>query len=95
HPALLDAALHAVGIGNLLEANGGGRLPFAWNGVTLHAAGASAVRVRMSPAGSRDTVSLVLADGSGQPVASVESLAMREVSEEQVRAARAGFVDSL
>ncbi|KJK33553.1 hypothetical protein, partial [Saccharothrix sp. ST-888] len=52
-------------------------------------------RVRMSPAGSRDTVSLVLADESGQPVASVESLAIREVSEEQVRAARAGFVDSL
>ncbi|WP_344641648.1 polyketide synthase dehydratase domain-containing protein, partial [Kitasatospora cystarginea] len=95
HPALLDAALHAVGIGNLLEENGGGRLPFAWNGVNLYAAGASAVRVRMSPAGSRDTVSLVLADESGQPVASVDSLAMREVSEEQVRAARAGFVESL
>ncbi|MER7758032.1 SDR family NAD(P)-dependent oxidoreductase, partial [Kitasatospora sp. NPDC097643] len=94
HPALLDAALHAVGIGNLLEESGGGRLPFAWNGVTLHAAGASAVRVRMSPAG-RDTVSLVLADESGRPVASVASLAMREVSEEQVRAARGGSVDSL
>ncbi|MEZ0015240.1 type I polyketide synthase, partial [Kitasatospora sp. GAS206B] len=94
HPALLDAALHAVGLGNLLETDGGGRLPFAWNGVTLHAAGASAVRVRMSPAG-RDTVSLVLADESGRPVASVGSLAMREVSEEQVRAAGGGFTDSL
>ncbi|MFI9276264.1 SDR family NAD(P)-dependent oxidoreductase, partial [Kitasatospora sp. NPDC052896] len=94
HPALLDAALHAVGIGDMLDENGGGRLPFAWNGVTLHAAGAAAVRVRMSPAG-RDTVSLVLADESGRPVASVDSLAMREVSEEQVRAARGGFTESL
>ncbi len=94
HPALLDAALHAVGIGDMLDENGGGRLPFAWNGVTLHAAGAAAVRVRMSPAG-RDTVSLVLADESGRPVASVDSLAMREVSEEQVRAARGGFAESL
>ncbi len=94
HPALLDAALHAVGIGDMLDENGGGRLPFAWSGVTLHAAGAAAVRVRMSPAG-RDTVSLVLADESGRPVASVDSLAMREVSEEQVRAARGAFAESL
>ncbi|MFJ1709976.1 polyketide synthase dehydratase domain-containing protein, partial [Kitasatospora sp. NPDC088346] len=94
HPALLDAALHAVGIGDLLEESGGGRLPFSWNGVTLHAAGASALRVRMSPAG-RDTVSLVLADESGRPVASVASLAMREVSAEQVRAASGGHADSL
>ncbi|WP_370084620.1 type I polyketide synthase [Streptacidiphilus sp. MAP12-16] len=94
HPALLDAALHAVGIGSLLEDTGGGRLPFSWSGVTLHASGAAVLRVRMSPAG-RDTVSLVLADESGQPVASVGSLALRAVSEEQVRAARGGFVESL
>ncbi|MFI6449793.1 type I polyketide synthase, partial [Kitasatospora sp. NPDC050543] len=94
HPALLDAALHAVGIGDLLEESGGGRLPFAWSGVTLHAAGASALRVRMSPAG-RDTVSLELADESGRPVASVASLAMREVSAEQVRAASGGPTESL
>ncbi|MEY9969416.1 acyl transferase domain-containing protein, partial [Streptacidiphilus sp. MAP12-16] len=94
HPALLDAALHAVGIGSLLEDTGGGRLPFSWNGVTLHASGATKLRVRMSRTGP-DAVSLVLADESGQPVASVDSLTLRAVSEEQVRAARGGFVESL
>ncbi|WP_344922680.1 polyketide synthase dehydratase domain-containing protein, partial [Plantactinospora mayteni] len=33
HPALLDAALHAVGL--LPDADGTGRLPFSWSGVRL------------------------------------------------------------
>ncbi|WP_234316982.1 polyketide synthase dehydratase domain-containing protein, partial [Streptomyces sp. NRRL S-15] len=39
HPALLDAALHGLGL-----VGGQGdvpRLPFAWSGVSLHAVGAS------------------------------------------------------
>ncbi|MFF7649492.1 SDR family NAD(P)-dependent oxidoreductase [Streptomyces sp. NPDC007983] len=87
HPALLDAALHA---GAFVESGGtagdGVLLPFAWNGVTLHAAGASALRVRLSSAGS-EALSLEIADGAGAPVASVESLVMRAVSDEQLRAA--------
>nr|APD71823.1 type I polyketide synthase 10 [Streptomyces sp.] len=94
HPALLDAALHAAGLGALVENTGRGRLPFAWSGVRLHAAGASAVRVRLAPAG-RDAVSLELADQAGAPVATVESLALRAVSPEQIGAARAGRQDSL
>ncbi|MGW7126102.1 type I polyketide synthase, partial [Streptomyces sp. NPDC054901] len=94
HPALLDATLHAAGLGSLVENTGQGRLPFAWSGVRLHAAGASAVRVRLAPAG-RDAVSLELADPAGAPVASVESLALRAVSPEQIGAARGGRHESL
>ncbi|MFD0272047.1 type I polyketide synthase, partial [Streptomyces sp. NPDC127106] len=89
HPALLDATLHAAGLGSLVENTGRGRLPFAWSGVRLHAAGARAVRVRLAPAG-RDAVALELADPAGTPVASVESLALREVSPEQIGAAARG-----
>ncbi|WP_345005975.1 SDR family NAD(P)-dependent oxidoreductase, partial [Streptosporangium album] len=81
HPALLDAALQVASLAGLDEA---GLLPFAWSGVSLHASGASALRVRMSLAG-QDTITLVVADAGGV-VASVRSLAFRAPS----RTARAG-----
>jgi len=74
HPALLDAALHATGLAGTDES--AGRLPFSWVGVTLHASGAAALRVRIAPAG-RDTVSVHAADPSGRPVVTVESLVLR------------------
>ncbi|WSJ65968.1 type I polyketide synthase [Kitasatospora sp. NBC_01302] len=83
HPALLDATLHAIGLGGLLEDTGQGRLPFAWSGVSLFAAGAAEVRVRLSAAGP-DAVSLAVADGSGAPVASIDSLVLRAFSPEQL-----------
>ncbi|QMU77447.1 SDR family NAD(P)-dependent oxidoreductase [Streptacidiphilus sp. PB12-B1b] len=79
HPALLDAALHATGLEPLgLEHSDsvGGRMPFSWSGVTLHASGATALRLRISPAG-RDAVALEATDPAGRPVASVESLVLR------------------
>nr|WP_260867560.1 type I polyketide synthase [Streptomyces sp. SAJ15] len=94
HPALLDAALHGVGIGSLLEPTEHGRLPFSWSGVALHAVGAAALRVRLSPAG-QDTVAVLVTDESGAPVASVDALLLRPVSPEQVHAARSTFHDSL
>ncbi|MFJ2439737.1 type I polyketide synthase, partial [Streptomyces sp. NPDC087658] len=48
HPALLDAALHATSFVPLGEEARGG-LPFSWEGVSLYATGASALRVRLSP----------------------------------------------
>ncbi|MFY4722789.1 SDR family NAD(P)-dependent oxidoreductase [Streptomyces sp. LaBMicrA B280] len=84
HPALLDAALHAIGAGGPVPEADGPLLPFAWSGVSVHATGASTVRVRLGTAGT-DTVSLTVADGAGQPVASVESLTLRPVSAEQLR----------
>ncbi|MDT3400581.1 type I polyketide synthase, partial [Streptomyces sp. B1866] len=86
HPALLDATLHAIGLGALPEDRAGTRLPFAWSGVRLFAVGASAVRVVLARAGS-EAVSLRVVDAAGQPVASVDSLALRAVTPEQLRAA--------
>ncbi|MHA6758797.1 type I polyketide synthase [Streptacidiphilus sp. PAMC 29251] len=82
HPALFDAALHAV-VGLLPnEAEGptsGPRVPFAWAGVAVRRYGASALRVRIRPTG-RDTVALDLADSTGAPVATVDSLTLRTVA---------------
>ncbi|MFE2186712.1 type I polyketide synthase, partial [Streptomyces sp. NPDC059455] len=89
HPALLDAALHALGLAAAEEGNGQGRLPFSWTGVSLHAVGASALRVRVAGT-TTGTVSLQLADVTGAPVASVEGLALRSISPDQLGAARPG-----
>ncbi|MBO3681849.1 type I polyketide synthase, partial [Streptomyces sp. NEAU-YJ-81] len=94
HPALLDSALHAVGLGGLIEGADGARLPFAWAGVSLHAVGASVLRVRLSAAGA-DAVSLAVADGAGRAVLSVDSLVLRPVSVEQIQGARGGRQESL
>nr|WP_268874151.1 SDR family NAD(P)-dependent oxidoreductase [Streptacidiphilus melanogenes] len=98
HPALLDAALHGVGLGGVVaQADGDAgraRLPFSWSGVRLHGVGASALRVRLTPAGA-DGVSLELADETGRPVASVDALVLRAVSAEQLQAAQAAFHESL
>ncbi|MEU1844078.1 type I polyketide synthase [Micromonospora sediminicola] len=77
HPALLDAALHPIG---LLDAGTGGgpRVPFAFEGVQLHAAGATVLRVRLTRAGS--SVRLVAVDAAGAPVVSVDALALRELT---------------
>ncbi|MGW7751634.1 type I polyketide synthase [Streptomyces violaceusniger] len=95
HPALLDSALHALGMDGLGDGESqGGRLPFAWSGVSLYASGASALRVRLVLRGV-DGVRLEIADSAGAPVAAVDSLVLRAVSAEQVRAARAAYHESL
>jgi acyl transferase domain-containing protein/NADPH:quinone reductase-like Zn-dependent oxidoreductase/acyl carrier protein len=76
HPAVLDAALHAWGIAKGGDAT---MLPFSWQGVCLHAAGASRVRVRIAPAGT-GAVSVDLADAAGLPVLSARELAVRPVA---------------
>ncbi|MET8912697.1 type I polyketide synthase, partial [Micromonospora sp. NPDC004551] len=77
HPALLDAALHPVGL--LLSGDGGGpRVPFAFEGVQVHASGAAALRVRLTRDGS--AVRLVAVDETGAPVVSVDSLVLRELT---------------
>ncbi|GHG49683.1 type I polyketide synthase [Streptomyces griseocarneus] len=85
HPALLDSALHAVGLGGLLPDTGQGRVPFSWSGVRLYATGATSLRVRLRPAGG-DAVSLLVADATGRPVASVDSLVLRPVTADQLGA---------
>ncbi|WP_434093298.1 SDR family NAD(P)-dependent oxidoreductase, partial [Streptomyces humidus] len=84
HPALLDAALHATAFLPLDE-SAPGRLPYSWRDVTLHATGATAVRVRLALRGE-DTVALDVADATGRPVATVGSLTLREIDPERLRA---------
>ncbi|WP_342776383.1 type I polyketide synthase [Streptomyces armeniacus] len=86
HPALLDSALHAMMFVNMAETEGG-RLPFSWSGVTLRASGAAALRVRLVQAGE-ESISLELADTTGQPVASVDTLTLRQVSGDLINGAR-------
>ena len=78
HPALLDAALHAAGLIGGEAPAGHVMLPFAWNGVRVHASGAAEARVRVRKIGP-DAVSIHLADISGAPVATVASLGLRPV----------------
>ncbi|WP_317633506.1 SDR family NAD(P)-dependent oxidoreductase [Streptomyces sp. HUAS TT20] len=79
HPALLDSALHAIALGGFLDAGDGGPwLPFNWSGVTLHSAGASALRVRIAAAGE-GAVSVTATDTAGAPVATVETLRLRQL----------------
>ncbi|MER6694579.1 type I polyketide synthase, partial [Streptomyces minutiscleroticus] len=92
HPALFDAALHAVGLRAGAEERMS--LPFAWNGVELYARGATALRVRIAPLGS-GAVRVEAADGSGRPVARVASLSLREVNPERLAAAASGGHDDL
>ncbi|MFF7638681.1 polyketide synthase dehydratase domain-containing protein, partial [Kitasatospora sp. NPDC008050] len=81
HPALLDATLHALAFAEQ-EAEGV-RLPFNWTGCVLHAAGAGAVRVRLTPTGP-SSFAVSASDDAGRPVITVDSLVVREVTEGQL-----------
>ncbi|MEW2119925.1 type I polyketide synthase, partial [Streptomyces sp. NPDC005474] len=93
HPALLDSALHSLIFG-VLEGTTQGWLPFSWNGIRLHASGARALRIRLTPVGDK-AVSVRATDTAGQPVASIRSLVLRPVNPDQVRAARTALHDDL
>ncbi|WP_206432372.1 polyketide synthase dehydratase domain-containing protein, partial [Streptomyces sp. ADI92-24] len=89
HPALLDAAMHVALIDDGSGTGESTVLPFAWTNVALHAAGASVLRVRIASAG-QDSVSVLVADGTGQPVLSVGALVSRPVSVEQLTGSGVG-----
>ncbi|WP_131742966.1 type I polyketide synthase, partial [Actinomadura roseirufa] len=92
HPALLDAALHPL---LLAGEPGDGRLwlPFSWSGVSLHAAGAGTVRVRISPLGDgpEQGVRIALDDPAGAPVLTAESVVLRPASADRLRRAPDGL----
>jgi acyl transferase domain-containing protein len=77
HPALLDGAVQASFLGRLGE-SGQSRRPFCWTDVRPGAAGATALRVQIAPAGP-DAVELTAVDPAGIPVVTVKSLVMRPV----------------
>lgn len=89
HPALLDAALQCT-----VLAAGQPGIVTEWRGVRLHACGASAVRVQITPevAGS---LAVRLADPAGRPVASIAAALMRPVTQGEIDAARSRHHDSL
>src|SRR5271154_5755414 len=89
HPVLLDAALHAAAVTFDTAEVAEIALPFSWQGVSLHAAGASSVRARIAPSGPA-AVSVELADGLGLPVLTVTSMIVRPISQQQLMAAVSG-----
>ncbi|WP_101897483.1 type I polyketide synthase [Embleya scabrispora] len=95
HPALLDAALHGL-VGADVDAapTGTMRLPFGWQGLTVHAVGASVLRVRLAPVdGDPDRIVVQAADGTGRPVLSAEALELRAV--DRARSSAGSAADSL
>ncbi len=75
HPALLDAALHALlGFGPSAQETEPS-LPFELGGMTVQGQGTTSARVHITPGGS-GTVSLALS-ADGQPVCTVERLVLR------------------
>ncbi|MBU3068123.1 SDR family NAD(P)-dependent oxidoreductase, partial [Nocardia sp. NEAU-G5] len=81
HPALLDAALHPLGLGPFLDSTDSPLVPFVWKGVAAHAIGARRLRVRLTRT-APDAVSLLIADASGQPVLDVARLTLRPLPHE-------------
>ncbi|MGW7585518.1 type I polyketide synthase, partial [Kitasatospora sp. NPDC054769] len=83
HPALLDAALHAIGL--TADPAAGTRLPFSFDGVHLRATGATVLRVALTV--RADGVALHAADPTGAPVIDIASLTLREVAAATLRRA--------
>jgi acyl transferase domain-containing protein/NADPH:quinone reductase-like Zn-dependent oxidoreductase/acyl carrier protein len=94
HPALLDAALHAVLADGQLDEGGPPRLPFCWRDVSLRATGSTMARVHLCVI-EDGSLSLKLTDGAGLPVASVGSVTAREIRPERIAAALSGYDPSL
>ncbi|MFJ9813569.1 SDR family NAD(P)-dependent oxidoreductase [Streptomyces sp. NPDC101158] len=74
HPALLDSAFHAADFLPAPDA-GGTRIPFSLDGVTVHAPGATSLRVRLERAAGG--LHAELTDTAGDPVATVETVVER------------------
>ncbi|MCX5359773.1 SDR family NAD(P)-dependent oxidoreductase [Streptomyces sp. NBC_00124] len=92
HPALLDAALHPLA--RRTADIGETRLPFAWTGVTVHATGATHLRVTLTTTGN--DISIQAWDPTGAPVATVNTLATRPIDPASLqKTADAGTRNSL
>ncbi len=95
HPGLLEPALHAIAIdpvrdtadANADQTDQSPRMPFAWSDVSLHAIGASSLRISISRP-CPDTVSITARDESGMLVFTA-TLTMREVPTDRIAQARA------
>ena len=97
HPALLDAALHGIGMARALRDGAGldrpAELPFSFTGFALHTEGATALRVRLAAAPD-GTVAVSMTDETGAPVLTIGALACRPAAAD-VAGARRGSGESL
>ncbi|GAA2697881.1 type I polyketide synthase [Actinoplanes palleronii] len=75
HPALLDAALHAV---LLAEQPDRLRVPFVLHGVELHAAAATTARVVLSPIGP-GSARITVTDHAGRPIVTIDTMETRPI----------------
>jgi acyl transferase domain-containing protein/NADPH:quinone reductase-like Zn-dependent oxidoreductase/acyl carrier protein len=82
HPAMLDASLH-VGVAHSFAAEQL-EIPLVWSGVSVRGAGASSMRVRVTRGQTEDALSISAVDDLGAPVVSVDSLAVRAITAEQL-----------
>ncbi|WP_406730798.1 SDR family NAD(P)-dependent oxidoreductase [Streptomyces sp. NBC_01794] len=74
HPALLDSAFHAA---DFLPGpdDGGTRIPFSLDGITVHTPGTSSLRVRLTR--SAAGLHADMTDGTGSPAVTVETVVER------------------
>ncbi|MGW3789514.1 type I polyketide synthase [Micromonospora chokoriensis] len=86
HPAVLDAVLHSLPLTAADEPDGRIGLPFAWSNVRLHATGASTLRARLTRTADGG-YRIAAVDGAGDPVITVDTLAVRTVTAAQLRGA--------
>ncbi|QVI21399.1 SDR family NAD(P)-dependent oxidoreductase [Nocardia tengchongensis] len=91
HPALLESVLHGLLVDVDPDPDPGRvKLPFRWQGVTVHATGASLLRARITPVpGDLDAVSIQVADAGGRMVLRTRSLTVQEVSSAHLDASSA------
>ncbi|MBB5167620.1 amino acid adenylation domain-containing protein [Mycobacterium sp. AZCC_0083] len=83
HPVLLDAILQVVDPSGILAETELTRLPFDWQGVSLHATGARTVRGRITPVNA-DTVEVRIGDSSGALVCAIGGITLRGVAAGQL-----------
>ncbi|HKS47103.1 MAG TPA: type I polyketide synthase, partial [Amycolatopsis sp.] len=89
HPVLLDAALHLV-VAERLDDTGTDTVlvPFSFSGLTTYMPGTpaiAAVRARITPR-EADSVSVVVTDDTGAPVASIDRVVFRPIQPRQFHA---------
>ncbi|MFI6084336.1 type I polyketide synthase [Streptomyces sp. NPDC051217] len=95
HPALLEGVVQAALLtGAGVGAGSGVRLAARWSGVQLYATGATALRVRLTP-GEDGALAVLLADRTGQPVATISSLVLVPFTAGELDSARRRDHDAL
>ncbi|WP_143070833.1 type I polyketide synthase, partial [Streptomyces malaysiense] len=88
HPALLDAALHAL-MATADDQDGQLRLPFAWNGVSVHGTAGGPLRAQLTVSDS-DSIGVRVSDAAGNLVLTAEGLTVRPVDRRRIAAAAGG-----